>query len=84
MTERSKFILTHMEAGNWLTGYATNTGLKRALEGMARRTTFKSKMNEAILDMEKDYEYYMADFLEFFPDVIAAANAYKKSLKGHF
>ena len=74
LPQKSNYILEHMSARNWLTGYATLEGLQRALEGMWKRAAFASKMNLAVHDLEKDYPLYLEEFNRFFPDLVKAAN----------
>lgn len=70
MPERSKRILYYMTEGNWLSGYATENGIKQALSGLASRAKFDSKMEFSHLDLKKDYELYATDFKLFFPKLI--------------
>ena len=37
---------------------------------MAKRTTFESGMENAVVDLKKDYDQYLQEFTEFFPDII--------------
>jgi acyl carrier protein phosphodiesterase len=59
-----------MAKDNWLKMYGKTHGLARALNGMARRTPFNSKMENAITDLEKDYEAYKKEFEMFFPEIV--------------
>jgi acyl carrier protein phosphodiesterase len=60
----------YMQEQNWLVSYAQTEGVARVLQGMARRTTFLSNMELAIHDLEKDYQAYSKEFLNFFPTLI--------------
>lgn len=62
-------LLPHMMRTNWLVNYGTMEGIHRALSGMARRTTFASKMEEAIQDLERDYQLFKQEFDAFFPEL---------------
>src|SRR5215216_5596818 len=42
-----KYMLPYMIKGNWLVNYGQTEGIHRALSGMARRTPYHSKMEEA-------------------------------------
>ncbi|MEZ5084457.1 MAG: ACP phosphodiesterase [Bacteroidales bacterium] len=75
---KTKRILPFMAQDNWLKGYGTFEGLGRALSGMARRTPFKSGMENAIIDLKKDYALYHAEFSEFFPQIVAFSNNLRK------
>lgn len=64
-----KYMLPYMISGDWLTSYATVDGIHRALSGMARRTTFNSKMELARQDLIDGYGSFKAEFEAFFPDL---------------
>ena len=64
--ERSVLILDYMSRQDWLTSYGTIEGMGKALNGISRRATFKSKMEEAIVDLERDFSMYEAEFTPFF------------------
>jgi acyl carrier protein phosphodiesterase len=81
LPEEVKFMLPYMIKGNWLVNYSRLEGIHRALSGMARRTTFVSKMEEAVQDLEKDYKSYNNEFDEFFPSLVKHADFF---LKEHF
>lgn len=67
LPSRVLYMLPYMERGNWLVNYARLEGIHRALTGMSRRTTFESKMDEAIADLQRDYEQFKTEFKIFFP-----------------
>jgi acyl carrier protein phosphodiesterase len=60
-------MLPFMTTHNWLVGYGTEQGLHRALSGMAKRTPFESKMEEAVADLKLSYYLFEVEFAEFFP-----------------
>jgi acyl carrier protein phosphodiesterase len=66
-------MLPYMIRGNWLVNYARVEGIHRALSGMASRTPFDSKMNEATVELETSYEEFKKEFQEFFPHLQAWA-----------
>jgi len=65
--EKSRVILTYMSKHDWLTSYAKPEGIRRALKGLSERMAYYSPMDEAVNELEKDFELYKADFTEFFP-----------------
>jgi acyl carrier protein phosphodiesterase len=67
LPDQVHMLLPHMMRTNWLVNYGTMEGIHRALSGMARRTTFASKMEESINDLERDYQFFKQEFDEFFP-----------------
>ncbi len=64
-----KHVLPFMAQGNWLVNYAGLEGIERALSGMSRRTTYESKMNEAIVDLKLSYDAFQSEFESFFPEL---------------
>ncbi|MCD4789293.1 MAG: ACP phosphodiesterase [Bacteroidales bacterium] len=67
---KTQRILPFMAASNWLVAYGTIDGLGRALKGIANRTPFESGMENAIEDIQKDYNLYKTEFEKFFPELI--------------
>ncbi|HEX5168184.1 MAG TPA: ACP phosphodiesterase [Cyclobacteriaceae bacterium] len=74
-----RHMLTYMSRDNWLLAYAKLEGIHRALSGMARRTPFQSRMEEAVVDLEKHYDVFEKEFLEFFPELKAHATGFLNS-----
>lgn len=72
------FLLPNMMRGNWLVNYAKLEGMQCALSGMARRTTFVSKMEESVKDLEEFYDEFKAEFQLFFPDLIEEAKKFRE------
>jgi acyl carrier protein phosphodiesterase len=62
-------LLPYMMEGNWLYSYARIEGIHRALSGMAKRTPYHSKMEEASQDLKEHYELFQDEFLLFFPEL---------------
>jgi acyl carrier protein phosphodiesterase len=69
LPDRVRGMLPYMVRGNWLVGYGTIDGIGQALSGMARRTPFESKMEEAAVDLKDNYELFRLDFMNFFPEL---------------
>jgi acyl carrier protein phosphodiesterase len=78
LPEEVRHMLVYMSRDNWLMGYASIEGIHRALSGMARRTSFRSKMEEAVEDLEFHYEAFEKEFLQFFPELKAHADDFLK------
>lgn len=76
LPKKSKRILPFMIAQNWLVGYANFIDLQRVFNGMARRTTFNSGMENAITDLKNNYTIFENDFREFFPELIDFCEKY--------
>lgn len=73
-------MLMYMMRDNWLLGYAKLEGIHRALSGMSRRTTFRSRMEEAVIDLEQHYDAFKEEFFTFFPELKAHAEEFLKSV----
>jgi len=70
LPEKSQRFIAYMKRFNWLTGYGNLQGLKRALQGMANRTPFESKMDQAVNDLQKNYPLFREEFFAFFPELV--------------
>jgi acyl carrier protein phosphodiesterase len=69
LPQEVQYVLPYMIKGNWLVSYATTAGIQRALSGMARRTSFVSRMEEAVGDLELHYADFESEFKLFFPEL---------------
>jgi acyl carrier protein phosphodiesterase len=67
LPEDVRYMLPYMISGNWLVNYAQLEGIHRALSGMASRTSFVSKMEQAVNDLRTHYPDFKKEFEEFFP-----------------
>lgn len=70
LPDGTKRMIPYMISDNWLLNYAQMDGISRVLSGMNRRTNNKSKMNFAILDLEKNYEAFEVEFTAFFNELV--------------
>lgn len=70
------FMMPYMTRGNWLVNYARLDGIHRALSGMARRTPYESRMDEAIDDLRQSYAAFKSEFDRFFPELSAFCKAW--------
>lgn len=70
LPDTTKHMMPYMMADNWILNYANLEGIDRVLNGMNRRTKNKSKMNFAILDLEKHYNEFEKEFKSFFQELI--------------
>ena len=62
-------MLKYMVPQNWLLNYAKFDGLRKVFRGMANRTKFDSKLENAVEDLEENYELFQEEFTSFFPDL---------------
>lgn len=70
LPERVNRFFPYMVKQDWLLNYARLEGIEPVLQGMSRRTTFKSDMHLAINDLRNDHALYEQEFLLFFPELI--------------
>ncbi|WP_209400538.1 ACP phosphodiesterase [Pseudozobellia sp. WGM2] len=63
-------MMPYMIADNWIFNYSKMDGIAKVLNGMNRRTNNKSKMNFAILDLERHYEAFEKEFTDFFEELM--------------
>lgn len=66
-----KEFLPHMIRENWLVQYGNEDGIAQSLRGMARRASFVSHMEEAVVDLKNKYSEFDSDFQLFFPELIS-------------
>lgn len=79
LPEEVEHMLPYMINGNWLVGYSKIEGVHRALSGMASRTPYESKMEQASNDLRAHYESFATEFSEFFPQLKEFCNDYMAS-----
>lgn len=73
-------FMPYMIKDNWLLSYATIEGIGRILHQMNERTNRKSKMNFAVVELEKHYEEFEEEFLSFFEELqLFVTNKIKQS-----
>jgi acyl carrier protein phosphodiesterase len=75
-----KYMLPYMISGNWLLNYSKVEGIGRALSGMSQRTTYESKMEQAVEDLRQHYDLFKDEFDRFFPEL---SNSCKVWLNEH-
>ncbi|MEE9361032.1 MAG: acyl carrier protein phosphodiesterase [Cellulophaga sp.] len=68
-----KRMMPYMITDNWIFNYSKIVGISRVLNGVNRRTNNKSKMNFAVLDLERHYEEFEAEFTSFFEELTTYA-----------
>ena len=69
LPEKVRWMMPYMIKQNWLANYARIDGIGRVLGGMSRRTSFNSKMEEAVEDLKFSYSEFEKEFFEFFPEL---------------
>jgi acyl carrier protein phosphodiesterase len=69
LPERAKRMMPHMIKGNWLYNYRTLAGIKMVFQGMSRRSSFDSGMENATEELQAHYALFQIEFETFFPDL---------------
>lgn len=70
LPSRIKHLMPYMIADNWIYNYRSIEGITRVLEGMNRRTKNRSKMNNAVNELQEFYEEFETEFTSFFKELI--------------
>jgi acyl carrier protein phosphodiesterase len=80
LPQRIQRIMPYMMRDNWLMSYASLDGLGRILGQMDQRTSGRSKMRGAIVELEAYYEEFHAEFRDFFDDLVIFSRNKLKTL----
>ncbi len=83
LPSRARVVLPYMIENNWLVNYADLDSLQRNFGGMARRTPYKSGMENAVDDLRKHYEQFEVEFSLFFPELAGYVKAQGVPLDHH-
>jgi acyl carrier protein phosphodiesterase len=62
-------LVTSMSRGDWLGGYASQRGIERALQGMARRYPVAAEIGTAGRLLTDHFDRFSDDFDEFLPEL---------------
>ncbi|WP_370392116.1 ACP phosphodiesterase [uncultured Winogradskyella sp.] len=79
-----KHLTPYMIEGNWLVNYASIEGIQSVLNGMNRRTNYKSKMDKAVKELTLFYQDFENEFFAFFDELQHAALEKRKKLEIEF
>ena len=77
-------MLPYMISGNWLLNYAKIEGIQDVLNGMNRRTKFRSNMNLATRELIQYYSEFESEFTSFFEELIQFSKETLKDLHHQF
>ncbi len=77
LPERLQKMLPYMKAEDWLGSYARVAWIEVTLERLARRLRPGNPLASGIAELQQHYERFELDFLTFFPDLRALAQAQK-------
>jgi acyl carrier protein phosphodiesterase len=70
LPETTQQALPFMQKQKWISSYASLEGIERVLNGVNKRTKYKSQMHLAIEDLKQNYKELENDFIQFFSDLI--------------
>lgn len=84
LPERTQNMLPYMISGNWLLNYAKIEGIQSVLNGMNRRTKFKSNMNLATRELIQYYKEFESEFTSFFEELITFSDNTLQNLHQEF
>lgn len=71
LPENAKRTLFYMSKGDWLYHYRLIEGIDQTLKGMAQRTSFPSRLDEAAEALEQHFPEFEKEFYQFFPELQA-------------
>ena len=67
--ERTQYLIPYMIEQNWLMQYQSIEGLDLILDQMNRRTKGRSNMDQAAVELRKNYREFETEFYDFFISV---------------
>jgi acyl carrier protein phosphodiesterase len=68
--EAMERMIESMIKRNWFVSYRRYEGIEWSLQGISKRLSFKSGIENAAEDLERDYLLYEAEFNVFFPQLV--------------
>lgn len=74
----AQFTLKYMAQYDWLSNYASLQGVSRTFEGLSRRTSFESHMENATRELKRDYQLIKEEFNSFFPSIEMHLREFRK------
>lgn len=81
LPKQVKHMLPYMVEYDWLTNYGTFEGMQRVLNGMSRRASFDSHMDEATNELRRYHSSFENEFNTFFPELVEFAKSKLEELK---
>jgi acyl carrier protein phosphodiesterase len=72
-------LVAGMSRGDWLCSYASQHGIDRALQGMARRRPVAAEIGTAGRVLADHFDRFSADFDEFLPELRACCTEFLAS-----
>lgn len=81
MPNRAKHILYYMSKQDWISTYPEIVGIAKILERMSRRIKVQPNFHESVNELQEFYEEYEAEFLVYWPEMIAHADEVKSTFR---
>lgn len=81
LPEQVQHMLPFMIEYDWLSNYRYFDGMQKVLNGMSKRASFKSKMEEAVTDLKEFHGDFEREFNQFFPELIEHTKSTLEELK---
>lgn len=78
---RIQSIMPYLIRDNWLLSYASISGITKVLNGMDKRTKYRSGMDKAIYDLEIFYSEFEQEFTHFFSELIIFSTSKRLALQ---
>lgn len=77
--EKLQFIISHLLRYDWFHNYQNLSGIQETLKGISNRSKFENKIDQAIFEIELNYDALNQEFQEFFPQLIQHCQDFIKS-----
>ncbi|WP_375239730.1 ACP phosphodiesterase [Aurantibacter sp.] len=81
LPKRIQEFMPYMIEDNWLYGYKDLDGIQQVLEGINRRTKYRSKMNLALKELQEFYTEFETEFNLFFKELIELTTVKHNEIK---
>ncbi|WP_114749433.1 acyl carrier protein phosphodiesterase [Pleomorphovibrio marinus] len=73
-----------MKQENWLVAYGTMDGMKKSFTGISKKTSFRSKLEEAPRFLDAHRETFFSYFQAFFPELINFSRAKLQEIQQNY
>lgn len=80
MPAKMQYFFKYMKMYNWLLNYRETEALDKIFNGMAKRTPFKSNMEQAVAVLNQHHPELELAFVEFFPELKNAVSEFSANL----
>ncbi len=81
LPKRIQEFMPYMIESNWLLNYQYLDGIQMVLDGINRRTNYRSKMNLALTELQEFYAEFEAEFTLFFKELIKLTTLKHKEIR---